>query len=75
VLAAWLAHLYTASGVVFAFVATKAVFEHRYRDAFIWLFVTVFVDATDGLLARRARVSQRLPVVQTVRSSTISLIT
>ena len=59
--AAWLVHLYTASGAVFAFFATRAVFEHRYRDAFFWLAVTVFVDATDGVLARLAKVSARLP--------------
>ena len=59
--AAWLAHLYTASGLVFAFFATRGVFEHRYRDAFFWLAVTVLVDATDGVLARRAKVSTRLP--------------
>lgn len=59
--AAWLVHLYTASSALFAFFATKAVVEHRYRDAFFWLAVTVFVDATDGVLARRAKVSTRLP--------------
>ena len=59
--AAWLAHLYTASSALFAFFATKAVVEHRYREAFAWLAVTVFVDATDGVLARWARVSTRLP--------------
>ncbi|MSO29368.1 MAG: CDP-diacylglycerol O-phosphatidyltransferase [Acidobacteria bacterium] len=59
--AAWLVHLYTASGAVFAFFATRGVFEHRYRDAFFWLAVTVFVDATDGVLARLAKVSERLP--------------
>jgi phosphatidylcholine synthase len=61
VAAACLAHLYTASSAVFAFFATRAVVEHRYRDAFIWLAVTVLIDATDGVLARRAKVSQRLP--------------
>jgi phosphatidylcholine synthase len=61
VLAAWLAHLYTASSVVFAFFATIAVVDHRYRAAFMWLALTVFVDATDGVLARRAKVSTRLP--------------
>ena len=60
-LAAWLAHLYTASSAIFAFFATRAVFEHRYRDAFVWLGITIFVDATDGVLARMAKVSTRLP--------------
>ncbi len=59
--AAWLVHLYTASSAVLAFFATIAVIEHRYRDGFFWLLVAVLVDGTDGVLARRARVSTRLP--------------
>ncbi len=44
-----------------AFLATRAVIEHRYREAFFWLAFQIFVDATDGVLARRARVSEVLP--------------
>jgi len=58
---AWLVHAYTASGVVLAFLATRAIVESRVRDAFFWLAVSVVVDATDGMLARRAQVSTRLP--------------
>jgi phosphatidylcholine synthase len=61
VAAAWLAHLYTASGAVLAFLAMKAVVEYDYRRAFLWLAVQVIVDATDGVLARRARVNERIP--------------
>jgi phosphatidylcholine synthase len=57
----WLAHLYTASGVVFAFLAARAVIDFDYPTAFFWLGVQVVVDATDGMLARAARVSERLP--------------
>jgi phosphatidylcholine synthase len=60
-IAAWLVHLYTASGVVLALLATRAVIESNYRAAFFWLWVQVVVDSTDGALARTARVSQRLP--------------
>jgi phosphatidylcholine synthase len=60
-LAAWLVHLYTASGAVLAFLAAQAVIDHDYRAAFFWLFVQVAVDATDGVLARAARVSTHLP--------------
>jgi phosphatidylcholine synthase len=45
VAAAWLAHAYTATGAVLAF----------------WLYLQVVVDATDGVFARRARVSERTP--------------
>ena len=58
---AWLAHLYTASGAVLAFLAARAVIDHDYRTAFFWLGVQIFVDATDGLLARALRVHDRLP--------------
>jgi len=58
---AWLAHLYTATGAIAAFLATVAVFEQDYRRAFLWLYVQVLVDATDGALARALRVHERLP--------------
>jgi phosphatidylcholine synthase len=61
VLLAWLAHLYTATGLVFAFLATIALFAHDYRTAFFWLALQIVVDATDGTLARAARVSEKIP--------------
>lgn len=60
-IAAWLVHLYTASGAVLAFLAARAVIDHDYRTAFFWLSLQVAVDATDGVLARAARVSARIP--------------
>ena len=58
---AWLAHVYTASGVVLAFLAARAVIDHDYRTAFFWLAVQIAVDATDGVLARALRVKERTP--------------
>ena len=60
-IAAWLVHLYTASGVVLALLAARAVIDLNFRAAFFWLWLQVVVDATDGFLARRARVSERIP--------------
>ena len=60
-IAAWLAHLYTATGAVLAFLAATAVVEGDYRTGFFWLAMQVVVDATDGFVARRARVRERLP--------------
>lgn len=54
-------HAYTATGVVWAFLSARAVFAGDTRAAFLWLFVAVFVDGTDGVLARAARVKERLP--------------
>lgn len=58
---AWLVHLYTASGALFAFLALSRIFYDRYREAFVWLALAVIVDATDGVLARRTDVASRLP--------------
>ena len=60
-LLAWLAHAYTASGLILAFLATLAVIGGDYRTALFWLVLQIAVDATDGVLARAARVSERLP--------------
>jgi phosphatidylcholine synthase len=54
-------HLYTASGIVLALLAARAFIEFDYRTGFFWLWLQVFVDATDGLLARRLRVRERIP--------------
>lgn len=61
IVAAWLVHLYTASGIVLAFLASRAIIDFDYRTAFFWLWLQVVVDATDGLLARRVRVRERIP--------------
>jgi phosphatidylcholine synthase len=63
VFSAWLVHLYTASGAVAGFFGVTAVFAGRYREAFLWMVGATIVDATDGLLARGAKVEQRLPAV------------
>ena len=60
-IAAWLVHLYTASGIVLAFLAARAIVDFDYRTAFFWLWLQVVVDATDGVLARRFRVRERIP--------------
>ena len=58
---AWLVHAYTATGALLAFLAIQAASLHDFRTAFLWLFVAVLVDSTDGALARSARVHERLP--------------
>jgi phosphatidylcholine synthase len=57
----WIAHLYTGLGAAVALLATLAVIAGDYRGAFIWLGVQIFIDATDGVLARALRVKERLP--------------
>ena len=63
-LLAWLVHLYTALGLVCA--AGMAVLIVRggdvsFRRAFFLMMLATAIDATDGWLARKARVKQVLP--------------
>ena len=58
---AWIAHLYTALGAGTALGATLAVFAGEFRQAFLWLALAVFIDSTDGVLARSVNVKERLP--------------
>lgn len=60
-LAAWGVHTYTALGLPIAFVATAALFQGDVRLFFLLNCVAVFVDATDGMLARRVGVKDVLP--------------
>ena len=59
--AAWAVHAYTASGAVVAFGATLAIFDAQYRTAFLLLAAATAIDATDGVLARLARVTEATP--------------
>lgn len=61
---AWSVHAYTALGLVCA----AAIFclivqggDQAFRLAFLLMIVATAIDATDGLLARRARVADVLP--------------
>ena len=59
--ACWAVHLYTATGALTAFAALHALFANDVRMAFVWLYVAVVVDASDGVLARLAGVKRYLP--------------
>lgn len=58
---AWFVHLYTASGGIFALLALISIDHGQWSRAMAWLVVCFFVDGTDGLLAKRARVWEVLP--------------
>jgi len=60
-------HAYTATGAILAFIGIRAVFEGRVRLAFATMIVATFVDSTDGVLARLARVKEVLPTVDGAR--------
>lgn len=58
---AWCVHAYTASGAIMGLAGVMAVVAGDYRQAFAWMFLATFVDGTDGVLARRARVKEVTP--------------
>ena len=54
-------HLYTASGSVLGLLIVLAAFEGEVETA-LWLgLATLFIDGTDGMLARRFRVKETIP--------------
>ena len=60
-LAGGLVHLYTASGTVVGLLIVLAAIEGEAVTA-LWLFlVALFIDGTDGMLARRFRVKETIP--------------
>jgi phosphatidylcholine synthase len=49
---AYAVHFYTALGLAAALLAVIAVAEGRARDAFVFLGIALWIDSTDGMLAR-----------------------
>ena len=61
---AWGVHLYTASGLMIGGAIAYVLVGERadkYHVAFLLMLVATIIDATDGFLARRARVKEVLP--------------
>jgi phosphatidylcholine synthase len=61
VILAWGVHLYTALSAPLGVWALFAVFAGDYRAAWLLLAATVWIDGTDGMLARWVRVGEVLP--------------
>ena len=58
---AWLVHLYTALGAVVAVAAILLIDRDQFQEAFWLMALAVVIDATDGTLARAARVKDLIP--------------
>jgi phosphatidylcholine synthase len=58
---AWLVHLYSAIGVALGFFSIVLVVRGDYRTVFWLNALAVAIDASDGTLARAARVKERIP--------------
>lgn len=58
---AWSVHLFTASGVLWGYLALLAITTEQWVLAFAWMSIAIIVDSFDGFLARRLRVKTVLP--------------
>src|SRR5687767_15245830 len=54
-------HLYTATGTVVGLLIVLAAIEGETLTALWLFFVALFIDGTDGMLARRFRVKETIP--------------
>lgn len=60
-LAAYGVHLFTASGIVFGFLALLATLQDQPFAAFMYLGIALVIDGVDGTLARAAHVKRYTP--------------
>ncbi len=56
-------HAFTSTGIVAGFMAILAIADHEFKNAMLWLFLTLIIDGVDGTLARMAKVQTVLPNV------------
>jgi phosphatidylcholine synthase len=58
---AWLVHCYTAAGAVASIIALDLIARGNFHGALVVMAIALFVDSTDGPLARGLNVRARLP--------------
>jgi phosphatidylcholine synthase len=61
--AAWLVHLFTASGAVFGLLTLIAIYQQRFSLAFWLMAGAIAVDSVDGLFARLAQTKVAVPQI------------
>ncbi|MDP1907734.1 MAG: phosphatidylcholine synthase, partial [Hyphomicrobium sp.] len=59
--AAFLVHIFTASGALLALLAMLAAIGGRWTEMFLWLSAALVIDGIDGTFARWLRVKETLP--------------
>ena len=58
---AWVVHFYTATGAITSIIALDRIARSDFHGALIVMAIALFVDSTDGPLARSLNVRARLP--------------
>ena len=60
-LCAWGVHLYTAMGAVAGLISLDCIARGDFRGAFVAMAVAVFIDSSDGPMARAIKIRERIP--------------
>lgn len=60
---AWSVHLLTTSGLLAGFMSILAINEKDWREAMMWLVISLVVDGIDGTFARWFKVKEVLPKI------------
>lgn len=58
---AWMVHFYTSMGLIFGLLAMVAIWQNNPQAVFMYLGMALFIDATDGTLARTYKVKIYAP--------------
>ncbi len=61
---AWAVHIFTASGLLSAFMAIVAIDKGNWKQCWLWLLLCLVIDGIDGTFARMARVKEVLPQIE-----------
>lgn len=62
-LAGWLIHAFTASGACVGLLALLAIYQHNLLVAFWLMTASIFIDAVDGMFARKVRIKEVVPEI------------
>ena len=62
--AAWAVHIFTASGMLSAFMALVAIDNGEWKECWLWLLLCLVIDGVDGTFARMAKVNVVLPQIE-----------
>lgn len=58
---AWAVHAFTMTGVIWVILATRSLILGDYKMMWLWLGISLVVDAADGPLARKVKVTEVIP--------------
>ncbi|MBA3661476.1 MAG: CDP-alcohol phosphatidyltransferase family protein [Gammaproteobacteria bacterium] len=59
----WLIHCFTASGACIGLLALLAIYQHNWLLALWLMWASIFIDAVDGMFARRVRIKEAVPQI------------